>query len=226
MTPKVVFFGAIGTLVETSQMQRQAFNKAFAQAGLGWHWSSAEYRKLLTITDGVRRIEHYAALKGLSVDAPGLHDVKSRIFKNLLADGVRLRLGVDGVIAAARANGAALGFVPHTECDEAEAVLAGTGAALSPADFDVVAGPEVAAKAKPAPDIYIRALDQLGMRADDAVAIEDTPVTAMAAVRAGIRTVGFQGAYAEGVFDASVEVTDYLTPDMVGLAQPSLRLAC
>tara|TARA_B110000503_G_scaffold47893_1_gene77939 strand:+ start:1294 stop:1407 length:114 start_codon:yes stop_codon:yes gene_type:complete len=36
MTVKAVFFGSIGTLVETSDLQRRAFNQAFAEAGLDW----------------------------------------------------------------------------------------------------------------------------------------------------------------------------------------------
>ena len=225
MTPKAIFFGAIGTLVETSEMQRQAFNTAFAQADLDWHWSSAEYRKLLTIAGGVRRVEHYAAVRGLQVDAADIHEKKTHIFTQMLAKGVRLRLGVDNVIAGARANGAALGIVTTTGRDVAEAVLAGTGGGLSPADFDFIGGADVVAKGKPAPDIYLHALEQLGMSADDVVAIEDTPVSAMAAVQAGIKTIGCQGAYAEGVFDESVHVTDCLTPEMLGLQNPSLRLA-
>ena len=44
---KAVIFGAIGTIVETSNIQRRSFNKAFKEFGVDWYWSSAEYKKLL-----------------------------------------------------------------------------------------------------------------------------------------------------------------------------------
>jgi beta-phosphoglucomutase-like phosphatase (HAD superfamily) len=34
MTVKAIMFGSIGTLVETSNLQRHAFNRAFKDAGL------------------------------------------------------------------------------------------------------------------------------------------------------------------------------------------------
>ncbi|MFT7179418.1 MAG: phosphoglycolate phosphatase-like HAD superfamily hydrolase, partial [Oceanospirillaceae bacterium] len=39
MTTKAILFGSIGTLVETSELQRRAFNQAFSEAGLDWNWS-------------------------------------------------------------------------------------------------------------------------------------------------------------------------------------------
>jgi beta-phosphoglucomutase-like phosphatase (HAD superfamily) len=45
---KAVIFGAIGTIAETSDLQRQAFNAAFKAAGLDWNWNAEVYRDLLT----------------------------------------------------------------------------------------------------------------------------------------------------------------------------------
>ena len=47
MTIQALFFGGIGTLLETSELQREAFNAAFREAGLDWHWSIDEYREML-----------------------------------------------------------------------------------------------------------------------------------------------------------------------------------
>ena len=38
---KALFFGSIGTIVETSEIQRQSFNLAFKEAGLNWYWNIA-----------------------------------------------------------------------------------------------------------------------------------------------------------------------------------------
>ena len=44
---KAILFGSIGTLIETSDLQREAFNEAFKEAGLDWYWDHEDYTKLL-----------------------------------------------------------------------------------------------------------------------------------------------------------------------------------
>jgi beta-phosphoglucomutase-like phosphatase (HAD superfamily) len=58
----------------------------------------------------------------------------------------------------------------------------------------VFAGDIVAHK-KPAPDIYLLALDQLGLGPDDALVVEDSGNGVRAAVGAGLRTVVTVSAY-------------------------------
>ena len=42
-----VLFGSIGSVVETSEVQRAAFNEAFQKHGLDWQWTRDEYQALL-----------------------------------------------------------------------------------------------------------------------------------------------------------------------------------
>jgi len=44
---KSILFGSIGVLVESSEIQRKAFNKAFKEFGLDWYWNVANYIKML-----------------------------------------------------------------------------------------------------------------------------------------------------------------------------------
>ena len=48
MNFKAILFGSIGTLIETSEFQRRAFNQAFSEGGLDWNWKPEEYRDLLS----------------------------------------------------------------------------------------------------------------------------------------------------------------------------------
>ena len=80
MTLKAVFFGSIGTLVETSDLQRRAFNQAFAEAGLDWNWSADVYKDLLTKSGGSSRIQDFATQCGIDVDASQLHLRKTEFF--------------------------------------------------------------------------------------------------------------------------------------------------
>ena len=52
MSYKAVLFGSIGTLAETSDLQRDAFNEAFKISGLDWFWDEDIYRKLLSKSGG------------------------------------------------------------------------------------------------------------------------------------------------------------------------------
>ena len=49
---KALLFGSIGSIVETSEIQRKSFNKAFKQYGLDWNWTKREYQYLLSKSGG------------------------------------------------------------------------------------------------------------------------------------------------------------------------------
>ncbi len=222
---KAILFGAIGAVVETSEIQRQAFNRAFADAGLAWDWDAATYRRLLQKPGGAQRIRAYADAHKQTVDAEALHAAKSHHFQRALDEGVRLRLGVYEIITAARAHGVKLGFVTTTSTENVNAILLATNGLLDRSDFDFVGHTGMVVNGKPDPEIYKLALDKLGVAAYEAVAIEDTPASAEASVAAGIETIGFQGAYAADNFPKEVMRADDLTLELVGLKQPTLSLA-
>src|SRR6478752_1519395 len=99
-------FGSISTLADTSELQREAFNAAFRQHGLDWHWDREEYRTMLQDSGGAARIEQYAHSKGQEIDAAAVHAAKSRNFQQLLA-GARLspRDGVKQTLVGLRKRG-------------------------------------------------------------------------------------------------------------------------
>ena len=55
--------------------------------------------------------------------------------------------------------------------------------------FSVIAAGNMVKKKKPAPDIYLLALEKLNLPPEDCLAIEDTNQGLMAASRAGLKTV-------------------------------------
>ena len=81
---KAVIFGAIGTIVETSNIQRKSFNKAFKEFGLDWYWSSAEYKKLLEKSGGENRLSEYANKKKIKINTKRLRDLKTKFFNDYL----------------------------------------------------------------------------------------------------------------------------------------------
>ncbi|MEL6960545.1 MAG: HAD-IA family hydrolase [Pseudomonadota bacterium] len=223
MSVKAVIFGSIGTLSDTSDLQLQAFNMAFEEAGLDWVWGGDEYREMLKKPGGKARIARYAEAKGEDVSASELHRAKIRFFDQLVEQkGITLRPGVADVISAAEARGLKLGFATTTNTDTLELLFSGLFPVLPRSEFDWIGDQSMVEAGKPAPDIFERALRELGVSADEALAIEDTPESAEAAIAAGLRTLGFANAMAKGrEFPQGVEMVDHLDPtvlDEVSLA--------
>ena len=134
-----VLLGSISTVADTSELQRAAFNDAFAQHGLDWSWSQDDYVAMLGSNGGSDRVAAYAEERGEQVDAAAVHATKSEIFQQHLAEGgVTPRDGVVDTIAAARAAGYRIGLVTTTSADNVAALGAALRDSVDLGSFDVV----------------------------------------------------------------------------------------
>ena len=212
MDCKAILFGSIGTLVETSELQRRAFNQAFAEAGLDWNWNTEEYRRLLTKSGGCERIQDFATQRGSEVDAEHLHQQKTIIFDRLMAnETILLRPGAENVIRHALDNCLKLGFVTNTSKANIDAVFFAVANQLNRSDFNFIGDDKIASNPKPNPEIYLKALSELHLDAQHCIAIEDTQVSMRAALAADIRCIAFPGAFAENHdFSGAALVTQML----------------
>lgn len=217
MTYSAVFFGSIGVLTETSDLQRQAFNAAFAEAGLDWDWDPVSYAAMLHVPGGEQRIARYAHARGQEVDAVHLHMRKVRHFERMASTvGLTPRPGVVELMAAAQAHDVQIGFVTATGPDTVALVLRGLADDISAEDFAYIGNRHRVLKPKPSPDIYLDALQSLALSPDEVLAIEDTPESAEAALAAGITTIGYPGAAAQDrSFPKGVTIVRELGADMV-----------
>jgi HAD superfamily hydrolase (TIGR01509 family) len=209
-----ILFGSIGTLADTSELQREAFNAAFREHGLDWAWTQPEYQDLLSESGGRSRVAEYAAARGETVDAAAVHRTKSEIFqRRLRAGGIELRPDVGETIEAARAEGVKIALITTTSPENIAALKDALVPAVDFDAFDLVLDLSDVANAKPDPDIYRLALERLGEDAGDVVAIEDNVGGLEAAVAAGLSCVGFPGENnADHDFGAAERLTDRLTP--------------
>ena len=95
MNYKAILFGSIGTLIETSDLQRESFNEAFKEAGLDWYWDQEDYRLLLKQSGGTKRIEDFAEKNNTTVQAQQIRERKTHIFnQKLLTEQLMPREGV------------------------------------------------------------------------------------------------------------------------------------
>lgn len=188
-----LFFGSIGTLADTSELQREAFNRAFAQHGLDWSWDQDAYRELLAKSGGASRIAEYAKAQGDEVDAAAVHATKSEIFRTLLAESpAPLRAGVKDAVEQAKAEGYKVAFVTTTEAANVDAILESV-AGLDADDFDLIVDASQVDQAKPDPSVYAFALRELGQDAGGVIAVEDNVGGVEAANSAEVAVVAFPG---------------------------------
>jgi len=96
---KALLFDSIGSIVETSEIQRKSFNKAFKQYGLNWNWTKHDYSNLLKKSGGKDRISRYAKKNKEVVNSTYLRNLKTKIFNNYLKKNqLKLRSGVKNLI--------------------------------------------------------------------------------------------------------------------------------
>ena len=195
---QALIFDVDGTLAETEEWHREAFNAAFAAAGLGWEWDQALYARLLAVTGGKERIAHFQEVADIAprlsaADIASLHAEKTtRYAARVAGGGLQLRPGVARVLSEAHAAGLRLAIATTTSRANVDALLA----ACAPLpDFEVIAAGDEVSRKKPAPDIYDAALARLGLPADACLAIEDTENGLRSAAGAGLRCVMTMSAY-------------------------------
>ena len=198
MSIEALIFDVDGTLADTEEAHRVAFNLAFERQRIGWSWTRSEYRRLLAVTGGKERIASY--IESLPVGAPQrqrllarvpeIHADKTKFYSSAVRDGgVPLRDGVARLLAEALQAGLRLAIASTTTAVNVDALLQSAFGERGVEMFTVIAcGDQVAAK-KPAPDIYRLALQTLGIGPDRAIAFEDSPNGLRAATGAALWTV-------------------------------------
>lgn len=215
-----ILFGSIGTLADTSEISRQAFNEAFSALGLDWNWSREEYQSMLTTSGGMQRVQEYADAHGDQVDASAVHAKKSEIYVNLVgASDLSPRPGVLETVEEAKRNDLKLGFVTTTAQANIDAVLGALEPHLTADVFDVIVNIDSVDSRKPDAAAYEFALEQLGSDAASAVAIEDNVGGVQSAAAAGVRCIAFPNENTEGGdFSEADETVDSLDAErIVGL---------
>lgn len=196
---QALIFDLDGTLADTEKVgHRIAFNRAFAEAGLDWEWSSQFYGQLLAVSGGKERIHHYLShycpdfTPPVDVDqfVADLHGLKSKFYQQLLTAGnIPLRPGVGRLLKEAKDQGLRLAIATTSSLSSATALLESTLSPEGTAWFEVIAAGDIVPDKKPAPDIYFYLLESMALAAEDCLVFEDSAHGLAAASRAGLPTV-------------------------------------
>ncbi|WP_104180278.1 HAD-IA family hydrolase [Arthrobacter sp. B0490] len=196
-----LIFDCDGVLADTEQYGHlPAFNQTFAAFGVPVQWSVEEYAERVKIGGGKERMRSIltpalVAELGLnddsSTDAAILawHKRKTEIYKGLVESGVMpARPGIARIVREAHDAGWTLAVASTSAEPAVRAVLTHAVGEDLASHFAVFAGDVVPAK-KPAPDIYLLALKELGVSSREAIVVEDSSNGLRAAIGARLATV-------------------------------------
>lgn len=181
-------FDCDGVLVDSEPVSRAAWCQTLAENGID---VESELERWTGTTD-VHIARHYSELAGVS--AEDLLDRASQALARLIeTQGVDVFEDAMQAVAEAVTAELAVAVATNSERWRLEALLSAAGIAgripVSVARDDV-------ARPKPAPDIYLRAAELLGVGPRRCLVVEDSPTGITAALRAGMRVVALD----RGVF--------------------------
>ncbi|MBE0586639.1 MAG: HAD-IA family hydrolase [Hydrogenophaga sp.] len=195
-----LIFDVDGTLADTESVHLEAFNHAFRQEGLDWHWSTEQYTQLLDISGGKERMLHHwrtvdPDMKEVEAGAIAdtinrLHEIKTAYYENAVNSGaVTLRPGVLALMSEARQQGLQLAIATTTSPVNIAALMRSAIGLDWRSHFLAVGDASNAPIKKPHPQVYLKVLADMGMSAPECVAFEDSSNGLRAATAAGLDTV-------------------------------------
>lgn len=211
---KGLIFDLDGVIADTEDLHRQAYNRIFQQQGIPVVWSKQDYRDRLIQTAGAKLagIPEVAAHPDPEAFRRELYARKRQTYLDLLHE-VRLppRAGVVELIEEALRAGVIIGAASTCAKEGAIALLQGTlGQDLYSAFATIKAG-EDAERRKPAPDIYLMAIEGLGLPASQCAAVEDSVHGMESALAARLFTLVTPSEYTVGEDFSSA---DWVLPDL------------
>ncbi|MBI5304623.1 MAG: HAD family phosphatase [Chloroflexi bacterium] len=183
-----------GLMVDSEPLHSRAFSLFLAHHGIQHEFTVEEYGKYfvgIPVADNTRwLIERF--------NLPMLPDAvlaqREAIYEDLIADPANLIAmpGVFDVLDELCAREVPLAVASGSPRQQVETILRGLG--IAPRFRAVVAGTDVP-RSKPAPDVYLRAAERLGVAPAQCVALEDSATGVTAAKAAGMRAIAVPNQY-------------------------------
>ena len=185
---KALIFDFDGLIIETEEPCYQARQEIYQSFGVTLD------RKLYLTTigsssDHFNLYDHLEQLLGHPFDREAVRFQRRRRHREL-ADAQPLLPGVREYIRAAQALGLKLAIASSSSREWVTGHLARRGLL---ADFPVIKCSDDVTRTKPSPEVYLAALDGLGLSPAEVLAFEDSPNGVLAAKQAGIFCIAVPG---------------------------------
>lgn len=207
MQIKAIIFDMDGIIIDSEPLQMEAYNTLFRKYRI--MFTRQYFRTLI----GISSLENLRVIR----QTYGLHDTAEEILKEkddlyrqeleewLNKDGRKAaNPGIIEAIEKLVCNDMRLAVASSSPLNEIHRILGG----LDILDrFHVFASGEEVARSKPAPDVFLLALERLGVEAGEAIVIEDSSPGVQAAKDAGIYCIAVPSIYTQG--------SDFSRADMI-----------
>lgn len=217
---KALIFDVDGTLAETEEFHRKAYNETFSEADLSWHWTKQDYADLLHINGGKERLSGYIQLSQPEyAEHPELQNKidlwyqrKNHFYQSFLQHpGITLRPGIKRLLNTARHQGIRLAIASSSAEKNIKTLLKTQLGEDAVSWFEVIGAGHCVKHKKPETEIYEYVLDKLGLAASQCMAMEDSIEGLQAATGVHLATLITTHFYTEHQdFKQAVAVADNL----------------
>ena len=181
---KAVIFDMDGVLIDTEKWLNVYWRQAAAEAGFDM---KPEHVLEIRSLAGKYAAPYLQGIFGEHFSYWTIRDRRKELMKEHIAKhGIDKKPGVDEVLDYLRAHGIVTAVATATDPVRAKEYLTKIGIYDK---FDKIICATMVENGKPKPDIYLYACEQIGMKPEECVAVEDSPNGVRAAVDAGIRTI-------------------------------------
>ncbi|WOJ98160.1 HAD family phosphatase [Congregibacter brevis] len=182
---KGVIFDFDGLIVDTNALWTEAEHACFTAVGVYVTPDQQQLTESMTTRQVASHWYKYQPWRGRSVEKLELDVIE--YVRRELASGARTMPGAIDVIRWCCAQGYRIGLATNAPREVCEPTLEQLGVHDQ---FDAIVTEADVRNGKPHPAVYRACVEKLNLRPHEAIAFEDSPTGALAAVRAGVTVIG------------------------------------
>jgi HAD superfamily hydrolase (TIGR01509 family) len=197
-----------GLVVDSEPIHRRAYNAYLQQHGVNHQFDEEEYGRVIAGIPARSIADYLITRFDLGLAAAELLAEREELYQALLDDSRNIAgmPGLAKMLQSLHAGNMALAIASGSPRRQVETILRGLGiGSYFPV---VVTGSDVSAT-KPAPDVYLRAVHELGIPGSESIAVEDSLTGIVSAKAAGLRVIAVPNQYTRqqdlSLADARVE---------------------
>lgn len=181
---RAVIFDMDGTLIDTEKYYRIFWPKALAEFGYHMTDEQALSMRSLGRPFAPARLRQWF---GEELDYDAIRQRRKDMMEECLdREGIRRKPGALELVQRLKADGITTAVATATDPERTAKYLRLTGLE---GYFDRLISATQVKEGKPSPDIYLYACEQLGLKPEECLAVEDSPNGVLSAYRAGCKVV-------------------------------------
>lgn len=214
---KNIIFDLDGLIVDTEPLHMRAINAFMQLAGADHQFTTAEYGEIFSGRPVIQNAEYMRERFGLPQTAEVISEAHRALFNVLIADPENLdpMPGLQALIEWLIAKNFKIGIASSSRPEQVNLIMQNINLHHH---FATIVGNDGTLKPKPSPDVYVLALEILGARAEETLALEDSNTGVRAAKNAGIAVIAVPNEFtklqdfsmADAVMESLYQVQKYL----------------